>query len=154
MILQKQPNIVSCLPTSVAMCLGIPVEDVFNFLGHEGTELLDPSVPAPFCFRGFHEREMVDVCYHYDHDFIKVDRQMQVWNGEGTPIHNISYPNQFANFWKYFEAGKSVITLNNPKPHAVAHYGGCKIYDPRGQIYHRTESINDLITGIMVIKSF
>lgn len=62
MLLQSSPNWWSCLPTAFAACFGIPVRDLIKELGHDGSEMLFPEDPEPFCRRGFHIQEFIKPC--------------------------------------------------------------------------------------------
>ena len=59
MRLQQSPIRGTCLPTSFAMAMGIPVADIFAALGHDGSEVLWPDLPEPTCQRGFHVQELI-----------------------------------------------------------------------------------------------
>lgn len=59
MKLQLQPNRWSCLPTAFAMILDRDVQDIFDFLGHDGSEILWEDLDEPLCRRSFHIQEML-----------------------------------------------------------------------------------------------
>jgi len=60
MILQHSPNDWSCLPTAVAMALGVSVDELLEVIGHDGSEVTHPQLDAPACYRGFHPQEMIE----------------------------------------------------------------------------------------------
>ncbi len=62
MKIQKQPNMWSCLPTAFAMVLDIPVNQVIQEIGHDGSEITWPELIEPFKRRSFHLQEMSKVC--------------------------------------------------------------------------------------------
>ena len=68
MQLQKQPNKWSCLPTSFAIVLNCPVQEIFDYLGHDGSEIIWPENKDPFNRRAFHIQEMIDFAY-FEKDF-------------------------------------------------------------------------------------
>lgn len=59
---QENPNGWSCLPTAFACCLDVPVSEIFDWLGHDGSEILWPELPEPGCRYGFHIQEMQEYC--------------------------------------------------------------------------------------------
>ena len=62
MIQLKQPNGWSCLPTAFASIVEEPVEDVFDYIGHNGSQILWPDLEEPMCRRSFHIQEMYAYC--------------------------------------------------------------------------------------------
>jgi hypothetical protein len=57
--LQRSPNGWSCLPTSFAMVLDLPVGRIIELLGHDGSEIVWPGEAEPYCRRSFHIQELV-----------------------------------------------------------------------------------------------
>lgn len=51
----------SCLPKAFAMASGIPVEVIIEEIGHDGSEILFPQYKEPYCRRGFHIQELINV---------------------------------------------------------------------------------------------
>jgi hypothetical protein len=49
-LLQKQPNEWSCLPTSLAMLVGLPVEDIIPKYGHDGSAPVPGNPYDRLCF--------------------------------------------------------------------------------------------------------
>lgn len=62
MILLKNPNAWSCLPTAFAIALGVSVEAVIAVVGHDGSEITHAGLPEPLNRRGFHPQEMIKMC--------------------------------------------------------------------------------------------
>lgn len=56
---QRQPTGWSCLATSFAMALDLPVSALMDLVGHDGSEIVWPSLADPICRRGHHPQEMV-----------------------------------------------------------------------------------------------
>lgn len=67
MKLQHQPNPASCLVTSFAMVLNVPVEDLIRQIGHDGMEVLFPENDYPNHLRGFHIQELIWACYEREY---------------------------------------------------------------------------------------
>ena len=47
MIPIKQPNPWSCYPAAVSMLTGIPIEELIEEIGHDGSKVIDPSIKVP-----------------------------------------------------------------------------------------------------------
>lgn len=62
---QIKPNRWSCIPTAFAMALDIPVDQFIQEIGHDGNELICPSLPEPAGRRGFHEQECVTAALNH-----------------------------------------------------------------------------------------
>lgn len=62
MVHQRSPNRWSCWPTSLAMCLDVPVAELLQKLGHDGSEILWPEQPEPLRRQGFHPEELQYLC--------------------------------------------------------------------------------------------
>ena len=61
--IQKQPNAATCLVTSFAMVLNIPVAELMEQIGHDGLEILFPDLKPPYCYRGHHIQELIFACF-------------------------------------------------------------------------------------------
>lgn len=59
MILQLQPNNWSCLLTSFAMAYDMPVADLIDLVGHDGSAVYWPDLLPPNNRRGFHIQELI-----------------------------------------------------------------------------------------------
>jgi hypothetical protein len=57
-----QPNAWSCLPTAFAMVLQTTPAAIFEYLEHDGSEIIWPDKPEPLRRRSFHIQEMFDFC--------------------------------------------------------------------------------------------
>ena len=44
------------------MVLDMPLADIFDEIGHDGSQIIWPDLPEPMCRRGFHPQELIDVC--------------------------------------------------------------------------------------------
>lgn len=136
MIMQIQPNRASCLVTAFAMVLDIPVEKIFEQLGHNGTEVIWPELPEPFCYRGFHPQELIYFAYKHKFYFL-----------EFQPNPNLVsvYPSR-EHSWEMFSGEEFTYLLNkhdgvlvgivNNCFHAVAWNKQEKlVLDPNGTTY-------------------
>lgn len=55
-----QANRWSCTVTSFAMAFDCKVQDITDFLKHDGSEIIWPGLTDPYCRRSFHIQEMID----------------------------------------------------------------------------------------------
>lgn len=125
--LRISPNHWSCIPTSFAMVFGIPVQKIFDKLGHDGSEILFPELPEPYCRRSFHVQEMVDVGYTLRRHVLILERELYLSPSDGQ----IKKINPLLPFDAYMKDNPCVLmgTLPNGMRHAVAYLDG-KYYDP------------------------
>src|ERR1043165_661673 len=63
MKLLNSPNRWSCLPTAFAMCLDVEVQDILNWLQHDGSDIIWPELHEPYKRRSFGVSEMIDYCF-------------------------------------------------------------------------------------------
>lgn len=142
MQLQIAPNRWSCLPTSFAMVLDIPLEQIITMIGHNGSAILWPDFEEPFCRRAFHIQELIDCCNQLDYAVTLI---------EAMPISEVKgryfqQPLSVERFYNHLSGTRGILTgvgrrLGNP--HAVA-WDGFNIFDPVGEIYPLDEmSIQD-----------
>ncbi len=66
MRLLTQPNHWTCLPTSAAMLLNMSLDGVFEYLGHDGSDIVWPDLPEPLCRRAFHIQEIIEMALAFD----------------------------------------------------------------------------------------
>jgi hypothetical protein len=122
------------LPTAFAICLGIDVEDIFKWLGHDGSEIIYSDTPEPYCRRSFHPQELIDYCF-FEHDIhvMQIESEVQLSNAHNESIYKV--PLQKWRIRKYFKQHNvSVLTgqvKDNRRWHAVARINEV-IYDPNG----------------------
>lgn len=127
---QKQPNLFSCFPTAFAIILGIPVEQLFKEIGHDGSTIVDPSCPDPFNRRGFHSQELIR--YARTHGFSVSSYEENPLLGD-LPIKT-DIP---------IDGNLAVLGGLNFKanPHAVA-WDGYRIIDPAGN--HNSKFVTEI----------
>lgn len=119
------------MPTAFAIALDVPVQELINIIGHDGSEILFPEDPEPFCRRGFHPQEIIDVCLLKQFGVIAIHNQpvSELKSGMYTvPVSSERMPYYLENY-----SGVLTGIGYTGQPHAVA--WGAKIYDPNGLIY-------------------
>ena len=139
---QRQPNHFSCLPTAFANLLDVPVQEVLDHCGHDGSEKVFQPIPLnsdgnynPRYLdttqrRSFHIQEMINFCLYKNVLVIPV---------EAHPVSNNGYQDYILpptttlkNLLPRFNG--VLIGEINKNRHAVTLWQNM-IYDPNGQIY-------------------
>lgn len=54
-----KPNKWSCEITAYAMATNKPISEFIRLIGHNGSEVIWPSLQEPMCRRGFHHQELI-----------------------------------------------------------------------------------------------
>lgn len=147
---QTQPNEWSCLPTSFAIVTGVKVDNIFKWLGHDGSERVFPDRPEPYCRKSFHPQELTDYCYWHGINIIQIDREVVSTNINGD-VHIVC--NSERRLYKYIESHNNFVLtgffLTTGRWHAVACVNKT-IYDPNG-----TEcSLTDLVKTFSIESIF
>ena len=68
----KQHNRWSCMLCAFCMALHITIEEAITVLGHDGSEDWFDA-PFPANKRGFHQDELTDLAYHFNHAVITIN---------------------------------------------------------------------------------
>ena len=115
------------------MVLDIPVADLLQELGHDGTATWWPKAVGPKRQRGFHVQEMIDVCWRRGFSVTLIEYGPMAQPDENyEPRLYTTEETLTARMRGYLDNNVGVITtLNN---HAVA-WDGKQIYNPSGKIY-------------------
>ena len=136
MELQQRPEPWMCMPLAFAMAQDIPVADLLAALGHDGSEIVFPSLPEPLCRRCFHIQELVQVVLARGFAATPVELFPVLQPTEAGPHRIALYAD---NNWRRFEeairAGRGVIDGTGARHgHTVAYDHG-RIFDPKGSVY-------------------
>lgn len=132
-----------CLPSSFAMALGIPLDEVLTGLGHDGLEVVLPELSKPSCYRGHHIQELTDFCLTRGWAVTMIVANPQSKHGD------LIYddwkrldPERVENALKLGNAVLCGLVLK-AKGHACAwDRESGMIYDPRGFTYPLSESVS------------
>jgi hypothetical protein len=114
------------------MVLDVPVAEVLELIGHDGSEIVFPKQPEPYCRRSFHLQELIDVCMLKNTSVVPIEfHPVSEANGQHYVLKTYSIRAPY-----YLENYNGVLTgLGRAgTPHAVA-WNREKIYDPNGSIY-------------------
>jgi hypothetical protein len=136
-----QPNDWSCLPTAFAMVTHSLPRDIFEFINHDGSEIIWPELPEPYCRRSFAIDEMIDYCVSTMHYPVEVCQDTS-YAPEG--VHSFFQPyHNPGERWKHYLKRPAVLLgfgKETGERHAVA---WCqkerKIFDPNGSKYDLSE---------------
>ena len=149
--LQVKPERWTCIATSFAMVLGIPVSEFIQDLGHNGSSIIWPSHPEPNCRRGHHIQECIAVCVNRGYAVTPIELFPTILRPPlfvktaalGPTEVELSKPVLFGgepdfNWVRFVELIKNsegVLTgYGRTCHHAVANSYG-RIYDPDGEQY-------------------
>ena len=135
MKMRRQPNSWSCVLASAAMVLDTDCKSLIEMIGHDGSEIVLPSLPEPAKRRGFHLQEIIDCAIRLSYTVTPIETLPY-----STPDGKAEFPVDFqisreSRLTNYMNNSKGIITgLARKFRHAVA-WNGSKIYDPHGLIY-------------------
>ena len=137
MELQHRPEPWMCLPLAFAMALDMPVADLLAAIGHDGGEIVFPSLPEPLCRRCFHIQELIQVALSRGMAVTPVELFPVLEPTEAGPFHKtVLYPD---NNWRRFEAAiqasRGVIDGSNARLRHTVAYDHGRVFDPRGPVY-------------------
>jgi len=74
----------------------ITPKQMFDYLSHDGTEVVFPGYNVPLCCRGFHIAELVHLCYLYNLSCSEFPAELALVSPSGEP-YNISTPYNLDN---------------------------------------------------------
>ena len=138
MDLIKGENNLDCILAAAAMVMDIDLVELKKLIGHDGSEIIFPNSPEPYCCRGFHIQEIIDQAFLNGWSVMYIQREfgLEPFIGEDPPFI-INVPDKrMATYLKKFPG--IIAGANNNKNHAVA-WNGKMIYDPSGRIYSLRE---------------
>lgn len=120
----RQPNSWTCVPTAFAIVTGLSLQEIFDRVGHDGSEIVWPTLPEPLCRRSFCVQEVAQAlrpewaCMPM-HEAIRLGPNME---------HLLEVKLDF-NITRGVIMGQGIRYR-----HAVAYIDG-KIIDPKGAVY-------------------
>lgn len=138
MELQKQKGH-DCLVYATAMLLDVPAEELIKEIGHDSEDILWPELePRSKCKRGFHIREMIEVCMSRGFALTPIELYPShcPWGREDL-VKPLWETEEAQQRFSEVVLGRKGIILCPPTMgvgHAVA-FDGKDCYDPRMKIY-------------------
>lgn len=128
---QKQPNDVTCIPTSLAMCLGVSVQSIISDLGHDGMEVVNPEEEGLGKYKFFHPQEIIDVAYKRGFALVIIEKFPLIEHPDlNRSPHNV-YAEPRTRFLEYIKRFSGILLDAN---HAVAWDAKSRtVFDPRAE---------------------
>jgi len=127
------------MPLAFAMALEIPVGELLEELGHDGSELVFPNLPEPACRRGFHIQELVHVALRRGFALTPVELFPVLESADGKQTQAILYrDNNWKRFADILTASRGVIDGAGFRFRHMVAYDRGRIFDPKGHIYDYT----------------
>ncbi len=134
MRLISQPNRWSCLPTALAMLADVEFADVIDKLGHDGAEIIFPTLPEPVCRRSFAIEEVQYVTLAYGFVLVPYSPGFIYSPKEGNEL--VVELKQFPKMMEKLDG----LLFGTPKGKSIGHVVAWSareglIYDPNGTKY-------------------
>jgi len=124
------------MPLAFAMALDMPVADLLAAIGHDGSEIVFPSLSEPLRRRCFHIQEPIQVALARGFAVTPVELFPVLQPTEGGPHKTVLYAD---NNWRRFEqtirASRGVIDGRGARFGHVVAYDHGRICDPKGSVY-------------------
>lgn len=129
----KQPNRWSCLPTAFAIAMDIPIQRMFDLIGHDGSEIVWPELPEPLRRRAFHITECIATAYRLGYSVTEFEIKPLL-----APDDNHVLPIQIAFNFREYLCTRRGVAYGYPRGkmlrHAIA-FGWNTAFDPNGTTY-------------------
>jgi hypothetical protein len=139
-MLQTKPNQWSCAITALAMTLRVPVAQLIEELGHDGSKNIFPKLEEPMCRRGFHSQELIHLAWRWGFTVTAFELFPTIApTSGGEKKVEVIFDGDEDNNWKRFndtiQITKGILEgAGTHSNHAVAYDHG-KIQDPDGWEY-------------------
>jgi hypothetical protein len=126
--MQIAPNRWSCSLAAFAMALNTPLQKLIEELGHDGSQIVFPDLPEPYCRRAFHIQEFIKPCH--DRGFAMVVVEVcPVLAGSRNHCYELFGEDRF--YWFLAHYNGVVVGMINGHMHACA-WDQKDCYDPAG----------------------
>jgi len=140
----RSPNRWSCTPTAAAMAISCPLPQLLSIIGHDGSEIIYPNKPEPFCRRSFHIQEIIYALWTLGFGVVQF---------QAIPVTNFGRVIAY-DFEKMLDHTCSIICGigHSGVPHTVM-WDGRLIHDPNGTRYEIDKFQIETLYCIFKIKS-
>jgi hypothetical protein len=131
------------------MVMEVSVEYLIDKLGHDGSEIIFPTLPEPECRKSFNIQELIILALDFGYSFTPIVKQYTVFpRGEEAPYRNdlsLSDEHLFELMSRF--SGVLTGTTYSGLRHAVA-WDRHMILDPNGWKYDRTRFIMEVFWAV------
>ena len=140
-MLQIQPNRWSCSVTSFAMALEVPVQQLIDEIGHDGSTIAFSGLPEPSCRRGFHSQELVKAALMHGFTCTPVELFPVICPKQEHCENSVTviYGNTIESNWERFRSiinnTIGVLEGQGERCNHAVHYRYGVLWDPGGEIY-------------------
>ncbi len=136
-LIQGENNL-DCILAAAAMVMGINLVELKKSIGHDGSEIIFPNAPEPYCFRGFHIQEIIDQAFQNNWSVMYIQKHFGLEPFIGNdPVFTIDVNDKRIN--NYLTNFPGIIAgVKGNRNHAVA-WNGEMVYDPSGFVYSLRE---------------
>ena len=138
-MLQLKPNQWSCAITSLAMVLRVPVQELIDRLGHDGSQIVFPDLEEPMCRRGFHSQELMDLALQWGFIVSPVELFPTIKPTYGDGLVTVHFGGNEATNWCRFnttiDTTIGILEGRSGRWHHTVHYRHGDIWDPDGAHY-------------------
>lgn len=127
-----QPNAWSCLLASFAMAFDMPLDELTNLIGHDGSSIVYPDAPEPSGRRCFHVQEFIHLGFSLGFYIVQFDAYPTLCVYEDREI----IINLTESFKKVLQITKGVLTGTGPNGGRHAAFWDMRqVIDPNGYYY-------------------
>jgi hypothetical protein len=125
------------MPLAFAMALDTPVAGLLAAIGHDGSEIVFPSLAEPLCRRGFHIQELIHPTLSRGFALTPVELFPVLQPTEIGPFHKtVLYPDSnWRRFEKTIRTSRGVIDGTGARCGHMVAYDHGRIFDPKGPVY-------------------
>ena len=142
-MLQLKPNPWSCSITSLAMTLHVPVQQLVDDLGHDGSEIVFPELPEPMCRRGFHSQELIHLAWRYGFTVTPFELYPTIRPTTGEGVVTVTFDGSEQNNWRRFidtiHRATGILEGRGATCHHAVHFRYGDVWDPDGHQYPYTK---------------
>lgn len=138
MITQRQPNAWSCTPTAFAMALDISVQEMFERVGHDGSELRHGFR------RSFHIQECIAVCFDMGYTVTPLEFQPACTPDGGVTSWQYDQTDFVVEMLKRNRGVLTGLGAHSQKLHTAA-WEPFMVHDPNGTSYELNDSENHIL---------
>ncbi len=132
----------SCVLNSFAYAINLPAADLQRYVGHDGSEIINPTLPEPFCRRGFCLEEFFEVLLDLGYACVHIPKHRTINNMMMLEPLVVDQTDRVA---RHLSEHQFVLYDNR---HCIGVRGG-KVFDPNNQIKDLT-AFN--YAGIIILR--